>query len=187
VYFNYAFVPVVKAGANIKLAMQGLGYTHELLDEAARVDPLDPLALNLNGRFYLQEYNESGKRQKVFLESAAKNFLGAIERNNADFKNYEKLSQVYNLLGDTQKAYDWGLEATKRYPGNGRLKFELAEIAEHLGKTTVAVEHYKQVIEIEDEYRSQFQEMYPGRKIVSRLGEEKYKRAKQRLEFLSRQ
>jgi O-antigen ligase len=187
VYFNYAFVPVAKAGANIKLAMQGLGYTHEFLEKAAKDDRLDPTALNLNGRFYLQEYNKSGKRQKVFLESAAKNFLGAIERNSADFKNYEKLSQVYNLLGDNQKAYQWGLEAAKRYPGSGWLQFNLAEIAERLGKATVAVEHYKEAIEIEDKYRRQFQEMYPGRKIVSRLGEEKYELAKQRIDSLYRQ
>jgi len=187
VYFNYAFVPVAKAGANIKLAMQGLGYTHEFLEKAAKDDRLDPTALNLNGRFYLQEYNKSGKRQKVFLESAAKNFLGAIERNSADFKNYEKLSQVYNRLGDNQKAYQWGLEAAKRYPGSGWLQFNLAEIAERLGKATVAVEHYKEAIEIEDKYRRQFQEMYPGRKIVSRLGEEKYELAKQRIDSLYRQ
>jgi len=186
-YFNYAFVPVAKAGANIRLAMQGLGYTHEFLEQAAKDDELDPTALNLNGRFYLQEYNKSGKRQKVLLENAAKNFLGAIERNNADFKNYEKLSQVYDLLGDNQKAYDWGLEAAKRYPGSGRLQFNLAEIAEQLGNTTLAVEHYKQAVIIEDKYRDQFREMYPGRKIVSRLGEEKYKKAKQKIDSLSRQ
>ena len=185
-YLNYAFVPVAKAGANIKLAIQGPGYTHELLDEAAKDDPLDPSALNLNGRLYLQDYNDTGKKQPVLLEKAAKCFLGAIERNEASFKNYDKLSTVYRLLGDTQKAYDFGLEAAKRYPGNGRLQFKLAEIAEQLGETTVALEHYKKAVMIEDKYRRQFQRMYPERdKIVSRLGEEKYRKAKQQIENLS--
>lgn len=184
-YFNYAFVPVARANANIKLAMQGIGYTHEYLDQAAKDDPLDPSAPNMNGRLYLQEYNETNNKQP--LEKATKCFLNAIERNKADFKNYEKLSQVYNLLGDTQQAYNRGLEAANRYPGSGRLQFNLAEIAEKLGKTVVAIEHYKEAVMIEDEYRSQFRQMYPGREIVSRLGEEKYKRAKQRIDSLSRQ
>jgi tetratricopeptide (TPR) repeat protein len=185
-YFNYAFVPVAKAGANIKLAMQGVGYDSELLDEAAKDDALDPLALNLNGRLYLQRYEDAEKKQPMLLEKAEKCFLNAIERNEASFKNYDKLSTVYNLLGETQKAYDWGLEAAKRYPGSGRLQFKLAEIAEQLGKTALAIGHYNEAIDIEDKYRRQFQRMYPERdKIVSRLGEEKYKKAKQRIENLS--
>jgi hypothetical protein len=184
-YFNYAFVPVARTSEHIKLAMQGIGYMHEYLDQAAKDDPLDPSAPNMNGRLYLQEYNETGNKQS--LEKATKCFLSAIERNKADFKNYEKLSQVYNLLGDTQQAYNWGLEAANRYPGSGRVQFNLAEIAEKLGKPTVAVGHYKETIRIEEEYRSQFRQMYPGREIISRLGEEKYKRAKQRIDSLSRQ
>ena len=186
-FFNYVLVPVARAGANIKLAMQSIGYTHEYLDKAAREDKLDPTPLNLNGRFYVQEYSTSGKRQTASLEKAAQCFLEATRRNNADFKNYEKLSQVYNLLGDNQKAYDWGIEAAKRYPGIGRLQFNLAEIAEKMGKTSMAVEHYKEAVIIEDKYRGQFMEMYPGRDIVSRLGEEKYKSAKQKIDSLSRQ
>jgi len=182
-YFNYAFVPVAGASKNIKLAMQGIGYTHEYLDQAAKDDPLDPTPLNMNGRLCLQEYDETKKKQS--LEKATKCFLDAIERNKADFKNYEKLSQVYNLLGDTQQAYNRGLEAANRYPGSGRLQFNLGEIAEKLGKTAVAVEHYREAIEIEDKYRRQFQLMYPGWEIVSRLGEEKYERAKKRKEYLS--
>ncbi|MHC4543673.1 MAG: O-antigen ligase family protein [Planctomycetota bacterium] len=186
-HFNYAFVPVARASENIKRAMQGIGYTHEYLDQAAKDDALDPTPPNMNGRLYLQQYNNTAKKQTVLLEKAAKCFLTAVERNKADFKNYEKLSQVYRLLGDTQQAYNCGLKAAKRYPGSGRLQFNLAEIAEKLGKITVAIEHYKEAVIIEDKYSSQFRQMYPGREIISRLGEEKYKKAKQRIEFLTRQ
>jgi len=184
-YFNYAFIPVTEAGTNIKLAMQGIGYTHEYLDQAAKDDWLDPLAPNMNGRFYVREYNTTGKRQSLLLEKAAKCFLTAVERNRADYRNYEKLSQVYSLLGDAQKAYELGLKAAERYPGNGRLQFNLAEIAEQSGKTTVAIEYYKKAVFIEDLYRGQFQVMYPGRDIISRIGEEKYERAKKRIQYLS--
>jgi len=183
-YFNYAFVPVARSGENIKLAMQGLGYTHEYLDQAAQDDPLDPMAPNLNGRLYLQEYTQ-GKRQKLLLEKAVQCFLSAVKRDDVDFRNYEKLSHVYRLLGDTQQAYEWGHEAAKRYPGIGRLQFNLAEIAEKMGKTASAIEHYKETVMIEDKYRGQFQIMYPGREIISRLDEEKYERAKKQIQNLS--
>ncbi|HIJ54424.1 MAG TPA: hypothetical protein HPP66_14935 [Planctomycetes bacterium] len=50
----------------------------------------------------------------------------------------------------------------------------------------MALEHYKKAVMIEDKYRRQFQRMYPERdKIVSRLGEEKYRKAKQQIENLS--
>jgi O-antigen ligase len=184
-YFIYAFVPVKQAGADIKLAMQGIGYTHEYLDKAAQDDNLDPTALNLNGRLYLQDYSTAGKQQPALLEKAVQCFFEAVQRDSADFKNYEKLSQVYNLLGDNKKAYDWGLAAAKRYPGSGRLQFNLAEIAEKMGKTSMAIEHYKEAVNIEDKYRNQFRKMYPGRDVVSRLGEEKYERAKKRIQHLS--
>lgn len=186
-YFNYAFVPVARASSNIKLTMQGYGNAHTLLEKAAKDDSLDSSALNLNGRLYLQEYDKTAKKQQALLEKAAECFLAAVRRNNADFKNYEKLSQVYNLLGDNKKAYQWGLEAAKRYPGSGRLQFNLGQIAEQLGQFNEAVEHYKKAVLIEDQYRAQFRQMYPQREIVSRLGEEKYKQAKQQMENLSRQ
>jgi tetratricopeptide (TPR) repeat protein len=186
-YFNYALVPVAKAGANIKPAMQGIGYTHEYLDRAAGYDKLDPTALNLNGRFYVQEYNQAVKKQAVLLEKAAQCFLEAVRRDNADFKNYEKLSQVYNLLGDNKTAYRWALEAAKRYPGSDRLQFNLGNIAEQLNAIPDAVEHYKKAVKIEDQFRAQFRQMYPRREIVSRLGEEKYQFALERIRELEKQ
>ncbi|GAH73351.1 unnamed protein product, partial [marine sediment metagenome] len=59
--------------------------------------------------------------------------------------------------------------------------------AEQLGKTDIAINQYNEAIDIEDKYRRQFQEMYPGREIFSRLSEEKYQKAKQRIKYLSEQ
>jgi hypothetical protein len=67
------------------------------------------------------------------------------------------------------------------------LHFELAKIAEELGKTGLAYQKYKQAIEIEDSFRSQFKMMYPNREIVSRLGEEKYQFATERIRELKKQ
>ena len=190
-YFNYALVPAAKSTAKIQKAQNAISTDDNfqqgctLLIAAAEDDRLDSAASNLNGRFYLQHYLETGERQPAFLEEAEQCFLEAIARDPVNFKNYEKLSDVYDLLGRYQNAYDWGLKAAERYPGTERIQYQLAQIAEKLNKTDEAIEHYKKAIEIEDNFRRQFKIMYPDRKTVSRLGEDKYKNALKRVEFLA--
>lgn len=197
-FLNYAMVPVAKTSTlNQQAIRQGQPseYAHKLLYEAAEQDPLDPTALNLNGRIYLQNYNETPNAQPALLKKAETCFFAAIARDNADFKNYEKLSEVYILLADNSSeqekkdflnyAIDNLWSAVERYPTSDRLRFELAEAAEKLGKTDIAIAQYKKVVEIEDAYRNQFKIMYPGRELFSRLGEEKYEKAKQRIKDLS--
>jgi hypothetical protein len=197
-YFNYALVPVAKTSSRIQQAIrqgQPFDYAHQLLFQAAEQDSLDPTALSLNGRLYLQHYNETPNAQPALLKKAEACFFAAIARDNADFKNYEKLSEVYTLLtknSPKQEKIDWLnyainslWSAVERYPTSDRLRFELAEIAEQLDKADIAVAQYEKAVEIEDAYRNQFKIMYPGREIFSRLGEEKYKNAKQRIKYLS--
>jgi len=185
VFVRYAWWPVYKSTAKIQQAHRAASLgrfeqAHDFLTAAAEYDRLDPTALNLNGRLYLQHYDV--EKQPAQLVKAEQCFLQAIGRNKADYKNYEKLSTVYELLGQTQRAYDWCVAAAQLYPGSGQLQFKLAQIADKLGKTDTAVQQYQKAIEIEDKFRRQFQMMYPERKeIVSRLGEEKYQFAKQRL------
>ncbi|MCX5635518.1 MAG: O-antigen ligase family protein [Planctomycetota bacterium] len=186
-YFNCAFIPVAKATVKIESAFNNTQAAHSLLESAAKDDLLDPSALNLDGRLYLQEYGQIKKKQPDYLEKAAKCFIAASERDRIDFKNYEKLTEVYNLLDQPQQAYDWCLRALEYYPGSDRLRIELAKLAERLEKTDAAIANYKQALEIEDSYRRQFEIMYPGKKIFSRLGEEKYQLAKQRIKSLSPQ
>ena len=125
------------------------------------------------------------------LTQAAQYFDAAVQRNKADFKNYEKLMIVYELLAKvspadeagewTQKAYDSGIETARRYPGKGRLQFELGKIAERLDDNDAAMAHYKKAVQIEDGYRVQFRRMYPGREMFSRLGQNNYASAKERI------
>jgi len=202
-YFNYALVPVAKTSArNLQAIRQGqqFGYAHQLLDEAAEQDQLDPTAPGLNGRLYLQHYNEIPSVQPALLKKAEACFLAAVARDKADYKNYEKLSDVYNLLAKTepgQEKFDWlnyALDsvwsAVEHYPGCGRLRVKMAEAAEQLGKTDssatgIAIAQYEKAVEIEDAYRNQFRIMYPGREVVSRLDKDKYQLAKQRIKQLS--
>jgi len=80
------------------------------------------------------------------------------------------------------------LQAVELYPGCARLRVETARIAEQLGKTDVAIEQYKKAIDIEDSYARQFKAIYPQRQeAVSRLGNDKYLYAKERLKALCEQ
>lgn len=198
-YFNYAFIPVAKSTAGIQRAHQAISagqfqQAHNLLNTAADDDSLSPAALSLNGRVYLHHFELTQRRNRDLLAGAEAGLLEAISRDSADFKNFEKLTSVYDNFAKLtpqekddwlEKAYNSAKEAVKRYPGSGRLRIELAKIAEQLGKTDIAINQYNEAINIEDKYRCQFQEMYPGREIFSRLGEEKYQSAKQRIEQLS--
>jgi len=196
-YFNYALIPVAKATAKTQRAIRDFGYAHEFLAGAAEDDRLDPTALNLNGRLYLQRYNEMPNAQPALLKKAEACFLAAIERNRADFKNFERLAKVYTLLAETStqqgktdwlhKAFDSASRSVQLYPGSARLRVTLAEIAEKLGQTDVAVEQYEKAVDIEDSFRVQFRLMYPGWEMFSRLGEEKYKDTKQRIKTLCEQ
>ncbi len=203
VYLNYALIPVGKAGAkiqqaNLAISVGQLEQAHKLLNSAADADSLSPDAPSLNGRLYLHHFQLTPNNRDLLLQSE-KCLRTAIERNSAAFKNYERLTEVYLLLSEVstqpeksdwlQKAFDnASFTVEYRYPGCARLRIELAKIAELLDKTDVAIKQYKEAIDIEDKYRAQFREMYPEReKIVSRLGEEKYQFAKQRLKSLTGQ
>jgi uncharacterized membrane protein YoaK (UPF0700 family) len=202
-YFNYALIPAAKATAKIQQANRAISVgrfeqAHKLLDYAAEDDLLSPTALSLNGRLYLHHFQVTPRANRDLLLQAEKCLRDAIERNSAAFKNYERLTEVYLLLSETstqQEKIDWLNEAfqtaslaVEHYPGCARLRIELAKIAERLDKNDIAAGQYAEAINIEDKYRAQFRKMYPEReKIVSRLGEEKYQFAKQRLKFLTGQ
>lgn len=195
-FFHLSFVPVIKSTAKIQLSYRSPPRAHIYLAEAAAINKYDPRPLSLNGRLSLQRYQDGPNKTDALLLQAADYFGGAIERNSADYKNYEKLCEVYKLLAEAegsesspwlQKAFAAIEEAVFRYPGNSRLRVELSEIAELLGKKETAIENYRQAIKIEDDYAEQFKIMYPDQGVFSRLGREKYALAKERLAALSRQ
>jgi len=191
-YGHYVLRPVQLTTQNMDLAHRAMATgridrAHDLLDAASAADPASATTLNLNGRLYLQEYEEARPTQLGLLEKAAACFTEATEVDPADYKNYEKAAIAYSLMGADEQAYDWYLKATQRYPGCGRIWLGLAQVADRLGKTDSAVKFYQKAVEIEDAFREQFHVMYPDRPMVSRLGEANYQQAKQRIEELSRQ
>lgn len=200
-YLSCIFVPAAKSAVRIRLANQAISAgrlesAHKLLEEAGQDDLLSAAAWSLNGRLYLHHFQVTQGKDPELLLRAAECLQAAIKRNNAAFKDFERLTDAYYSLAEVStqqekitwlnRAFDTALLAIERYPGCDRLHFKLAQIAEQLGKTAVAAEQYKEAIRIEDEYRAQFRRMYPERKeIVSRLGEDQYQIAIERVRELS--
>lgn len=200
-YFSYVFVPAAKTSSKVNRAKQAIAAgqfesAHALLDEAAKDDPLSTAALSMNGRLYLHQFELTHTNSLQLLTRAAGCLQAAIARNNAAFKDFERLTDAYYALGEIaspaersgwfNKAFDAATLAIERYPGCERLHFKLAQIAEYLGRIQTAIEQYKKTIEIENQYRAQFKLMYPQwRDTVSRLGEEKYQLAMERVRKLA--
>jgi tetratricopeptide (TPR) repeat protein len=195
-FFHYAVLPVGRSTSLLYQARDDysaglLDNTQVLLKKAAKEDTLNPHANLASGTLYLQYLDYYGPKQKEILALAEKTLLTAAERDRADFKPHEKLTAVYKLLADKSaagaksdylhKSFDAASLAVKLYPGLGRLRINLAQIAEELGNTDVALEQYTKAVEIEDAYRAQFKTMYPDRELFSRLGHEKYDQAKKHI------
>ena len=105
---------------------------------------------------------------------------------NPDNKVRDWPSKLKGMQHKTDKAYKAASQAVERYPGCGRLHFKLAKIADQMNKTGIAIEHYAKTVEIEDEYRAQFKQLYPERQdVVSRIGNKDYKYAKERVAKLA--
>jgi tetratricopeptide (TPR) repeat protein len=180
-YISNVFLPVKKSGNLTNQAFQSENPL-KIFEKAKQADKLSPVSSELAGEFCLQRYYRS--KQNQWLDIAGNNFMTAVKRNPADYKNYEKLSRVYELLGNYDKAADFTRLAIQRYPGIARLRYNLAVLSERLGNTDTALKQYQKAVEIEDAYRLQFRAMYPEMDIFSRLGEEKYKTAKKRIKNL---
>ncbi|MBL7107025.1 MAG: O-antigen ligase family protein [Phycisphaerae bacterium] len=197
--FGYAFfilAPVKKVSNYIQLAQNSPpNIAQNLIEKAADADPLSPEPPALNAAYLINRfYYENGDPD--LLEMAENSLLTAIKRNPADFENFEKLSATYQLLAANepenknthlQNALHSAQNAADRYPGSARLQIQLAKIAEQQNLTHTAVEAYKKAVEIEDAYRKQFQIMYPNTKIFSRLGEDTYQNAKNKITSLLNQ
>ncbi len=200
IYLSTVLFPVAKSNQKIRQANRAIAdsqfhQAHNFLASAANDDMLDPAALSLNGRLSLHKFKSAQLKDRNLLFSAERNLLVAASRNPADFKNFERLTEVYDSLAELSlypprkiwlnKALAAAEQAVQRYPGIARLRIQAAKIAEQLDKTDKALEQYTAAVAIEDMYQVQFRTMYPGKKIYNRLGEQNYNFAKQRIKNLS--
>jgi len=198
VYVNYALVPPVRASTKARQAtFANIDRASQLLDSAIAADRLDPAPARLKGKMLLGYYESLKTKEALWLDKAAECFELAIVRDNADHKNFMDLGRTYELLAESQaddkqqqmlkKAFEAMKDAADRYPGLASLQVELGKIGEKSGVLAEALGYYEKAIDIENTYRRQFEIMYPGERVVSRLGEEDYKFALERIEVLKKQ
>ncbi|MGA2071179.1 MAG: O-antigen ligase family protein [Sedimentisphaerales bacterium] len=197
-YFNYALIPVAKSTAEIEasrlpMILGQAQLAHNYLDAATDDDPLSPDAPAMNGRLYIQSFFRYDAQKEQILNNAEQAFFIAAQRNPQDYKNFDALAEVYSLYARLQsdkgdlwlnKALESASVAVSLYPGDADLRLRLAQIAEDLGQTDLALQNYKTAVQIENGFREQFRLMYPDRKLVSRLDEDKYFFATQRIKDL---
>ncbi len=197
-YFNYVLIPVVKSTSNVAKAylpvVLGQGQlAHNFLDNATIDDPLSSDAPAKNGNLYIQEFYRSDVQKEQLFNNAEQALFIAAERNPRDHKIFDSLSELYSIYARFKpeqneellnKALDSASIAVELYPGDAELHFKLARIADDLGRTDLALKNYKAAVQIEDDFRKQFKLMYPGRKVLSRLNEDKYFSATQRIKDL---
>jgi tetratricopeptide (TPR) repeat protein len=194
-YFNYAFLPVAKSTAKVAKAIAAVSsgrllLAHNLLEDATYDDRLSPEAPYMNGKMYLQYFTSPMITHSQLYTGAEEALSIAIERNPDDYKIFDALAELYSLRSNEDpnrrdywlnQAFDAASMAVSLYPGNADLHFRLAALADDLGRMDDALKHYEKTVEIEDAFRKQFRMMYPDRKPFSRLGEEKYYLAGQRI------
>jgi O-antigen ligase len=197
-YFNYALIPVIKSTAKITQASYPASVgrfplAHNLLEAATGDDPLSSVAPLKDGQMYLKHIYSPLMPREEMLTKAEQSLFIAAQRNPADYRPFDGLAQLYLLRAQLapdekdkwfNKAFDVTSIAVLLYPGQAELHFQLAAIADELGRTDLALKHYRQALDIEDGYREQFHIMYPDLKIISRLPQDQYNAAKERLKTL---
>ena len=178
-----------------KLTYYGeLSKASAILTQATTDDPLSPTPTAFKGKILLQKFKMNPSLGKDILLQAASATQIAIDRDPADYKNYETLADIYQTLAKAvpqqylfwfKKAFESLNHAVSLYPSSAEIHLTLATVAQQLNKTDYAIDNYTQAIAIEDAYTKQFKIMYPHRTVFSRLGEINYKFAKERLEQLT--
>jgi tetratricopeptide (TPR) repeat protein len=165
----------------------------KLLEKSGRVDRLDPEGLYMAAQLNVARYEESIVKQQARLEDARRLLLEAQGRDLQNFRYPRLLSRIYLIYAEQakdadksawlEKAYQAEFSAQNLYPGADITAFSLGELAEKLGRGDEAAKHYFRAVQIERQYRLQFEKMYPGRDVLSRLGEKRYEYA---VEYLKR-
>ena len=191
--FVFAFLPPLRAGRNIQAALRNPPRAEDYLGRAEKADPLSPRLPLIFGQAAVQKYHSRLTPDPELLLSAAGHFQRSAEKNPADYRVRQTLSDTWLLLAEQTeqperkteyllKARRAAFEAWLRFPGSDQLTYQLGQLAEQLGQDQEAVTWYRLAVDIEDAYRIQFRQMYPEYDLFSRLGEQRYTYAEEFIE-----
>lgn len=195
IYLNAVLLPPLKAEILFRRSTSSKVDPVALVEAAIAADSLSS-GTAYQSAFMLKKIHEQQTVNNEHLLEKGHNWAHiAAMRNPAGFKPWRLLAELEILLseqteGEEKKdhlktAFDYLQNAIARYPGSGRLHYDLARIAGQLNRNDAALCHYTMAVEIEDAYRDQFKVMYPeSQTIVSRLGQARYLQAKTKIETL---
>jgi len=195
VYLGVVLLPPLRAELLFRQAVAANTQGFALTDKAIAADTLSAKMPYQAANMLTQVYQGRGMNDQAFLDRAAGYADIAAQRNRADFKPWRLRAKINVIRSEQtdgepkqaalQKAFEDLQQAVARYPGSGKLNYLMANVAEQLGKNDIALCYYQTAVKIEDAYRAQFKVMYPGRDIISRLGEDAYTDAKEKVAQLS--
>jgi O-antigen ligase len=186
VLYFYVWIPV-RAGVQFQEGLRDYNDPTKYFQQAARIDPLDPDPWVYTAKWYESRFASSQTREQNYLTEILTLRQQARQRDPYNFIHSESLSDIYVYLSESQKentashlesAYQAAMEAQRLYPGSDRIAYSLGILAEKMNQPQKAAEHFRRAVEIEDQYRKQFSEMYPKYPLCSRLGQERYEYAK---------
>ncbi|HOQ03590.1 MAG TPA: O-antigen ligase family protein [Anaerohalosphaeraceae bacterium] len=189
VSFYWGMLLPFRAGLLIQEAFRNPSESIHLLQKAEEKDPLSPQPAWYQGQILLQQAESRIIGKQMTLEKAEKAFARALTRNPHDYRLMEAIGDLFLLRAESeksedlqkqfrQKSYHWTLQAWEHFPGSDRLAYKLGLLSEQNERAEEAVGWYALAIKIEEDYRRQFQQMYPEYPIFSRLGEGRYHYAK---------
>jgi hypothetical protein len=183
-YF-YVWIPV-RAGSQFQDGLRNYNDPKKYFQQAAQIDPLDPDPWVYTARWYKSRFESAQTKEKNYLTEALTLQQQARQRDPYNFIYSESLSDIYVYLSESQKentashlesAYQAEMDAQRLYPGSDRIAYNLGILAEKMKQPQKAAEYFRRAVEIEDQYRKQFSEMYPDYPLCSRLGQDRYEYA----------
>ncbi len=187
-FFARAYPPI-QAGCQIQNGLRDYEHPERYFTAASKTDPLDPAPYFIAAQSYWFrcQLDSSPQKADTFFDQAVESLRLAQSRDLSNYRYNQFLADI--LLAQSERkpdkktellkmAYQAALDAQQLYPGSDQLAYDLGQIAEKLEQPQKAAEHYLKSVEIEDQYRIQFTQMYPNIPLFSRLGQKRYVYAK---------
>lgn len=186
ILYLYVWIPV-RAGVEFQTGLRNYNDPTKYFQQAAQIDPIDPDPWVYTARWFESRFKQSQAKEQNYLIEALTLLQQARLHDPHNFIYHESLSDVYVYLSEVQSenkekylqsACKEKDDAQRLYPGSDRIAYNLGILAEKMNQPQKAAEHFSRALEIEDQYRAQFEQMYPDYPLCSRLGRERYEYAK---------
>jgi hypothetical protein len=177
----------VQAGRQYQAGLRNYERAETYFTAAAKTDILDPNPYFIAAQWNLQQFGAFRHKQDKFLTQSIMLLHQAQNRDPHNYRCDKLISEIFILKAEVDPnnqenwlaaAYQSALQAQHLYPGSDQIAYDLGQLAEKLKQPQKAAQHYQKAVEIEDQYRFQFAQMYPNIPLFSRLGQKQYDYAK---------